>query len=106
MLGMALALATAVDPQELSNHAAVASDFLSTANMMARFVYSGMTKGYQAYRFVRDTSPINTVAVVVVTIVLVYAAVELVRMLFRELFGLKRSYTADISESSEVRDLN
>ena len=39
----------------------------------------------------------NTVAVVIGTLLVVYFAIELIRMLFRELFGLRRSFQVDIS---------
>jgi cob(I)alamin adenosyltransferase len=33
----------------------------------------------------------------------IYAAFELIRILFQELFGLKRSYTVDLKETPELK---
>jgi len=83
LLAGMVALVAAIDPEELGNHQASGSDFMSTANFLARFLYSSLTKSYQLYRFLRDTSPVNTVAVVLGTLLVVYIAVELLRALLR-----------------------
>lgn len=106
LVGVLFGVGTAIDPAELANHAATASDFLSSANFLAKFVYSGLTKSYQLYRYLRDTETVNTVAIVVGTLLAVYIVLEVVRMLLRELFGLRRSFNVDITQSSEVKDLN